>query len=86
MRGDVTNALPAAGVGNDSRNARSPKESARRGEMWRKSRQEKKGDHRETWWLGNRLWVENPKSPCNYILIMHQEGFIRDFCRLPPDT
>lgn len=56
---DVTNALPTAGVGNDSKNAHTPKESGWEGERGRK-RQKEVQRRLEDQCDRNWLWVENP--------------------------
>lgn len=87
---DVTNALPTAGVGNDSKNAHTPKESGWEGERGRKRQKEKRKyrDDSRTSVTGTGCgWkTQHCNSPCNYILIMHMEGIMRSDHRHPPDT
>lgn len=89
---DVTNALPTAGVGNDSKNAHTPKNQQREGREGRgvkKMHEERKGsdDWRNSVKGTSCGWkTQHLKPPCNYILIMHMEGIIRSDHRPPPDT
>lgn len=62
MSEDVTNALPTAGVGNNSANAHTPKNPK---EEERKCKKTEEGDAEgrlEHRYKGKELWVENPES------------------------
>lgn len=72
MSRDVTNALPTAGVGNDSREGAA---CAGGGVGVGDVQENTQGGS------GNKLWVGNQhlKPLCNYIVIMPMEGIIRSF-------
>lgn len=88
---DVTNALPTAGVGNDSKNVHTPRNQEGGGGEFSKKMLKVKRKYRDDWKTGvegmDCGWkTQHLKFPCNYILIMHMEGIIRSYHGPPPDT
>lgn len=80
---DVTNALPTAGVGNDSNNAQTPKNHKEEGRVSKKVHEEKR-KYRDDWRTSVKGtscgWkTQHLKPPCNYSLIIHMEGNISSY-------